>query len=78
MYRNSNKRKDKKLQVEFDCAIPLDDFLPFSAFTLYPNKIFENLSMEIKMGILQNIVICQVDPVVEFERLMKTTIGGSP
>lgn len=73
-----NKRKDKKLQVEFDCAIPLDDFLPFSAFTLYPNKIFENLSMEIKMGILQNIVICQVDPVVEFERLMKTTIGGSP
>lgn len=63
--------------VEFEIAIPLDDFLPLSAFTMYPNKVFENLSLEVKMGIQQNIVICQVDPVTEFERLMKTTINGS-
>lgn len=71
-------RNGKKLTVEFEAAIPLDDFLPFSAFTLYPNKVFQNLSMEIKLGIQGNLVICQVDPLTEFERLMKTTVGGSP
>lgn len=73
-----NNGIDKKFTVEFECAIPLDDFLPFSAFTLYPNAVFANLTMEIKMGLIGNIVITQVDPLAEFERLMKTTINGSP
>ena len=71
-------RNGKKLTVEFEAAIPLDDFLPFNGFTLYPNKVFQNLSMEIKLGIAGNLVVCQVDPLMEFERLMKTTVGGSP
>lgn len=66
------------LTVTFDCTIPLDDFLPFSAMTMFPNKIFENMMLELKLGLTSNIVICQVDPRKEFERLMKTTVGGSP
>lgn len=65
------------LTVQFDCTVPLDDFLPLSAMTMFPNKIFENLMLEIKLGLTSNIVICQVDPRKEFERLMKTTVGGS-
>lgn len=66
-----------KLEVVFDCTVPLDDFLPFSAMTMFPNKVFENLMLELKLGLTSNIVICQVDPRKEFERLMKTTMGGS-
>lgn len=64
------------LQVEFEICVPLDDFLPLSGFTMYPNKVFENLSLELKMGIQQNLVVCQVDPLEEFRRLMK--IRGEP
>ena len=72
------KTGKKALTVTFQCTVPLDDFLPLSAMTMFPNKIFENLMLEIKLGLTSNIVICQVDPRKEFERLMKTTIGGSP
>ena len=69
---------NKSLDVSFECTIPLDDFLPFSAMTMFPNKVFENLMMEIKLGLTSSIVLCQVDPLEEFKTLMKKRIGGSP
>lgn len=67
----------KGMDLEFEVCVPLDDFLPLSAFTMYPNKVFENLSLELKMCIQQNFVVCQVDPKTEFEKLMKMDLNCS-
>lgn len=60
------------ITVPIDACIPIDDFLPFSGFTMYPNCVFSNLSLEVKVGLRRNIIVCQVDPKVEFERLAKS------
>ena len=46
--------------VEFELTIPIDEFLPFQAMTLFPNCIFGNLQVELKMAIQNNFVCCQV------------------
>lgn len=53
--------------VDFEITIPIDEFLPFQAFTMYPNCIFGNLQIELKMAIQNNFVCCQVstDKIVE-------------
>lgn len=66
-----------KETVRITCTIPMDDFLPFSGFTLYPNAVFGQMSMELKLGLQSNLVICQVDPKAEFERLMKMKVVPS-
>ena len=48
------------LTVEFELTIPIDEFLPFQAMTLFPNCVFGNLQIEIKMAIQNNFVCCQV------------------
>ena len=50
------------MTIHFEVNIPLDDFLPFQAMTIFPNAIFGNLYMEVKQAILGNLVYCQVDP----------------
>lgn len=67
----------KGLTLRFELCVPLDDFLPLSGFTMYPNKVFENLSLELKMGIQQNLIVAQVDPLEEFRRLVKIRDGSS-
>lgn len=74
---DAKARGDRFITVTFQCTVPLDDFLPFSAMTLFPNKIFENLMLEIKLGLTSNIVLCQVDPKREFERIIQSKPGGS-
>ena len=45
--------------VEFELTIPIDEFLPFQAMTLFPSCIFGNLQIELKMAIQNNFVCCQ-------------------
>lgn len=71
------KENGRQFKVRFEISVPVDEFLPLSGFTMYPNKVFENLSLELKLGIQQNLVICQVDPLKEFENQLKMLIGGS-
>lgn len=66
-----------KLVVEFEACVPLDDFLPFSGFTVFPNKVFGNLTLEVKLGIQSNLVVCQVDPKMTFEQMMKQKMISS-
>lgn len=66
----------KGLTVRFEVCVPLDDFLPLSGFTMYPNKVFENLSLELKMGIQQNLIVAQVDPLEEFRKMVKHRKGS--
>lgn len=54
-----------------DLTVPFDDFLPLSGFTMFPNGVFGNLGIELKVGLQSNLVVCQVDPKKEFERLMR-------
>lgn len=63
------KYNRQSITLRFELCVPLDDFVPLSAFTMYPNKVFENLSMELKLGITSNLVCCQVDPLTEFIKL---------
>ena len=60
-----------KHTVCIEACIPLDDFLPLSGFTMFPNKVFGNLYIEVKLGLQSNLVVCQVDPRLAFEQLMK-------
>lgn len=67
-------KNNRGLKICFEVTVPLDDFLPLSGFSMYPNCVFENLSLELKMCIQQNFVVCQVDPRLEFERISKMDI----
>lgn len=62
--------------VEFELTIPIDEFLPFQAMTLFPNCIFGNLQIEIKMAIQNNFVCCQTstyETAVEVMRSLSST-----
>jgi len=60
---------NNNIQLNMELIVPVDDFLPLSAFQLYPNAIFGELIMEIKHTINKNMVYCQVDPIKEIERM---------
>ena len=45
--------------LEFELTIPIDEFLPFQAMSLFPNCVFGNLQIELKMAIQNNFVCCQ-------------------
>ena len=55
------------VELTFECIIPFDEFLPLSAMTMYPTFAFGTLTMELKMAIQNNLVICQCDPAVVSE-----------
>lgn len=59
-----------KHEVVIEACIPMDDFLPLSGFTMFPNKVFGNLFVEVKLGLQSNLVTCQVDPKIAFEKIM--------
>ena len=44
---------------EFEITLPIDDLLPFSGMKMFPNALFGNLILELKMAIQQNFVVCQ-------------------
>ena len=53
------KSPDNTVEKEFEVIIPIDDLLPFAAMKMFPNALFGNLTLEVKMAIQQNFVICQ-------------------
>lgn len=65
------------LNVQFEATIPVDDFLPFSGMTLFPNALFGNLSLEVKMAIQQNFVITQVDTDVVMKRHREVNVDST-
>lgn len=50
------------VEIDFTAVIPLDDFLPFNAMTMFPSCAFGSLTMEVKLAIQNNFVLCQTDP----------------
>ena len=46
--------------IEFDLTIPMDDILPLSNISMYPNYLFGNLQMEFKTTSKKNFVWCFV------------------
>lgn len=48
----------------FTCIVPLDDFLPLNGMTMFPSCVFGDLTMEVKLAIQNNLVLCQCDPEV--------------
>ena len=48
----------------FTCIVPLDDFLPLNGMTMFPSCVFGELTMEVKLAIQNNLVLCQCDPEV--------------
>lgn len=50
--------------VTFMCIVPLDDFLPLNGMTMFPSFAFGDLTMEVKLAIQNNLVLCQCDPEV--------------
>ena len=57
--------------VKIELCVPYDDFLPLSAFTMFPNKVFGDIYIELKLGLQSNLIVCQVDPKLQFEQMMK-------
>ncbi|KAA6356141.1 MAG: hypothetical protein EZS28_048332, partial [Streblomastix strix] len=55
------------LPVSFTVSIPLDDLLIFSAFTEYPNSLFGDLKMKLKIN-PSAFVFCQVDPILSMAK----------
>ena len=66
---------DGPVQLEFEVTIPIDEFLPFNAMTLYPNSVFGNLQIEIKMAIQNNFVCCQVSSLDSIASLLSSCIN---
>lgn len=56
------------VELMFEVIVPLDDFLPLSAMTMFPSCAFGNLTMELKLAIQNNLVMCQCDPQVTYDR----------
>jgi len=48
-----------EVTVNFEVNIPIDDFLPLSGMTIFPNCVFGNLQLELKMAIQNNLVWTQ-------------------
>ena len=54
----------------FTCIVPLDDFLPLNGMTMFPSCTFGELTMEVKLAIQNNLVLCQTDPEVSAEEYL--------
>lgn len=65
---------DNPQVLEFELTIPIDEFLPFQAMTLFPNCVFGNLQIELKMAIQNNFVCCQCNPYETFVESSKAII----
>ncbi|KAA6359027.1 MAG: hypothetical protein EZS28_045447, partial [Streblomastix strix] len=55
------------MPVGFTVSIPLDDLLIFSAFSEYPNSLFDDLKIKFKIN-PSAFVFCQVDPVMSMAK----------
>ncbi|KAA6388000.1 MAG: hypothetical protein EZS28_016471 [Streblomastix strix] len=55
------------IPIRFRVSIPLDDLLIFSAFTNYPNSLFGDLKIKIKLNTLA-FVFCQVNPIISMAK----------
>ena len=64
------------LELEFEITIPIDDLLPFSGMKMFPNCIFGSLTLELKMAIQQNFVICQCNTMAVIDKILKSGGGG--
>ena len=58
--------------VEFEVLIQLDDLLPFSGMTLYPNFICNELQLAIQCDLQKNMVFCPIPVETVFEKRMFT------
>ena len=54
-------QKEYTEDVEFELTIPIDDILPLSNISMYPNYLFGNLQMEFKTTSKKNFVWCLVN-----------------
>lgn len=68
--------KPGRVVVTFTAIIPMDDFLPLNGMTLFPNCIFGDLAMELKMTIQNNLVYCQVDPKIASQKVIANIADG--
>ena len=64
------------VQLEFEITIPIDEFLPFNAMTLFPNCVFGNLQIELKMAIQNNFVCCQVSPIEACKEIINSLMSS--
>lgn len=55
------KNRNVQRTVTFDLTIPLDDILPLSNISMYPNYLFGNLQLEFKTTKQKNFVWCFVN-----------------
>lgn len=58
--------------VEFEVLIQVDDLLPFSGMTLYPQCICNELQLAIQCDIQKNMVFCPIPVETVFEKHMFT------
>ncbi|KAA6358302.1 MAG: hypothetical protein EZS28_046171 [Streblomastix strix] len=58
------------MQVSFKVSIHLDDLLIFSAFSEYPNSLFDGLKIKLKIN-PNAFVFCKVDPVISLAKFYK-------
>lgn len=65
------------VEVIFYIIVPLDEFLPLSAMTMYPACVFGNITMELKLAIQNNLVLCQCDPKATYDRNVGLALGDS-
>ena len=61
---NSERITPGTVVCTFMCIVPLDDFLPLNGMTMFPSCVFGDLTMEVKLAIQNNLVLCQCDPEV--------------
>lgn len=61
-------KRHNPMRIKFEVAIPFDDFLPLSGFTIYPNCIFGDMEMQLKQQLNKNLVYCQVSPVATWNK----------
>ena len=54
--------KNASFSIDFEINMQIDDLLPFSGMTMFPNFLTGDLEIQIKQTIMGNLVYCVVDP----------------
>ena len=54
--------KNATFSIDFEVNMQIDDLLPFSGMTMFPNFLTGDLEIQIKQTIMGNLVYCVVDP----------------
>ena len=54
--------KNATFSVDFEVNMQIDDLLPFSGMTMFPNFLTGDLEIQIKQTIMGNLVYCVVNP----------------